>query len=143
MPTIRELDHQQTHLAYLAILELRPHLVSRDHFVKQVNEEQRAEGYRLVGLFEEDSAEAVATIGFRAVHSLAWGYYLYVDDLITRASFRGKGHGAALMQWVEEEAHRLGCQQLHLDSGVQRFAAHRLYHVERMRISAHRFQRDL
>lgn len=143
MPTIQELDPQHTHLAYLAMLELRPHLTSRDQFVKHVNEDQRSEGYRLVGLFEENISEAVAAIGFRTSHSLAWGYYLYVDDLITRASFRGKGHGAALMQWVEEEARKLGCQQLHLDSGVQRFAAHRLYHSQHMRISSHHFQRDL
>jgi GNAT superfamily N-acetyltransferase len=143
MATIRELGPQETYLAYPAALELRPHLSSLEAFVQQVNEEQRPEGYRLVGSFEDEMEEAAAIAGFRTAHSLAWGYYLYVDDLSTRAAFRRRGHGANLMQWVAEEARRLGCVQLHLDSGVHRHEAHRLYLNERMDITAHHFHRGL
>jgi GNAT superfamily N-acetyltransferase len=63
--------------------------------------------------------------GFRTGHNLAWGHYLYVDDLSTRPDARRRGHGRALL----EEAKRLGCDQFHLDSGVglDRADAHRLY----------------
>ncbi|MGO8949984.1 MAG: hypothetical protein ACLQUY_20475 [Ktedonobacterales bacterium] len=53
MATIRELGTPETFLAYPAMLELRPHLGSPDEFVQLVNQEQRPEGYRLVGSFEE------------------------------------------------------------------------------------------
>lgn len=141
MAAIRELGPQETHLAYPALLELRPHLGSLDAVVRLVNEEQRSEGYRLVGSFEDGVDEAAAVAGFRTAHSLAWGYYLYVDDLSTRAAFRKRGHGASLMQWIAEEARRLGCNQLHLDSGVHRHDAHRLYLNQRMDITSHHFQR--
>ena len=51
----------------------------------------------------------------------------------------------ALLDWLIEEARRLGCGQLHLDSGVgpDREDAHRLYLNKRLRISAHHFQLDL
>lgn len=143
MATIRELEGQETALAWPAIQELRPHLVSLDAFVKQVNEQQRAEGYRLVGSFEEGEEDAAAVAGFRVAHGLAWGYYLYVDDLSTRAAFRQRGHGASLMQWLVAEAQRLGCEQFHLDSGVHRHTAHRLYLNQRMDITAHHFQKSL
>ncbi len=47
------------------------------------------------------------------------------------------------MAWVEEEARRLGCDQLHLDSGVgqDREDAHRFYFNHGMRITSYHFAR--
>ncbi len=60
---------------------LRTQLADEQAFVQQVDEVQRPEGYRLVAAFEEGDASAVAAAGFRTCHGLAWGHYLYVDDL--------------------------------------------------------------
>lgn len=143
MATIRELGPQETHLAYQAIRELRPHLDSFDEFVRLVNQNQRPEGYRLVGSFEDGMEDAAAVAGFRTGHMLSRGFYLYVDDLGTRAAFRRRGHGASLMEWLIAEGRRLGCARLHLDSGVHRHDAHRLYLNQRLDITAHHFHRSL
>lgn len=142
MSIIRELGEQETYLAYPALRELRPHLESLDACERQVKQ-QHAEGYRLVGAFEDGIEDAVAIAGFRTLHNLAWGYYLYVDDVGTRAAFRTRGHAALLLHWLLEEAQRLGCVQFHLDSGVQRHDAHRLYLHQRLHISAYHFERGL
>jgi GNAT superfamily N-acetyltransferase len=123
---IRELDASETHLAYRAMLELRPDVGSVDDFVARVNETQRPAGYRLVASFDGEEVAAAAA-GFRTGDSLAWRHYLYVDDLVTLPAFRGRGHAKALLDWLLEEARRLGCDQLHLDSGSQRYDAHRQY----------------
>jgi len=143
--TIRELGPGETALAYRAMLELRSKIGSESEFVARVNDLQRPEGYRLVGSFAESDPDAVAAAGFRTAHFLAWGYAVYVDDLSSRPGFRRQGHAGALMDWLIEEARRLGCGQLHLDSGVgpDREDAHRLYLNKRLRISAHHFQVDL
>ncbi|HVA25259.1 MAG TPA: GNAT family N-acetyltransferase [Chloroflexota bacterium] len=127
------------------MLDLRPQAGSREQFVENVNRLQRAEGYRLVAAFEDGVEQAAAIAGFRTCHFQSWGYAMYVDDLSARAQFRGRGHGGALMDWLLAEARRLGCGQLHLDSGVgpDRQTAHRLYLNKRMRISAHHFSLDL
>ena len=80
----------------------------------------------------------VAVAGFRVLHNLAWGDALYVDDLSTLAEARGRGHGRALLDWCAAEGERLGCHELHLDSGVgpEREDAHRLYLNTRLRITA-------
>jgi GNAT superfamily N-acetyltransferase len=143
MTTIRELGTQETLLAYPAMLELRPHLGAPEAFVQVVNQELRPEGYRLVGSFEEGMETAVAVAGFRPGHNLALGSYLYVDDLVTQATFRKRGHAAHLIEWLVEEARRLGCVQLHLDSAVHRHDAHRLYLQQRMDITAYHFNRGL
>jgi hypothetical protein len=48
-----------------------------------------------------------------------------------------------LLDWLLEEGRRLGCDQLHLDSGVglDRADAHRLYLNAGMVIAAHHFAR--
>ena len=137
----RELHAGETAAAYAAMSELRPHVGSRAEFVRRVDVEQRADGYRLVGAFEEGEEDAVAAAGFRLGRNLAWGRHVYVDDLVTREAFRGRGHGGALMRWLLDEARRLGCEQLHLDSGVHRHDAHRLYLNAGLVISAHHFAR--
>ena len=140
---IRELLPPETDLAFEAMKVLRTDLDDEQSFVRQVDEVQRPEGYRLVAAFEEDEASASAVAGFRTANGLAWGHYLYVDDLSTKPEARRRGHGRALLDWLVEEAERLGCAQLHLDSGVglDRADAHRLYLNTGLVIPAHHFAR--
>jgi GNAT superfamily N-acetyltransferase len=116
--------------------ELRPHL-SLAEFISQVRRQQEQCYYHLVYLQADESIEAVA--GFRLSESLAWGKFLYVDDLVTRSDRRSNGYGSILFNWLLEYAQTNGCQQLTLDSGVQRFAAHRFYLQHRMEITSHHF----
>ncbi len=140
---IRELAAGETHLAYVAMLELRPKIGSSADFVRTVNDKQRPQGYRLIASFDDDDEQAAGAAGFRVLDYLAWGHALYCDDLTTREEYRGRGHAGALMDWMVGEARRLGCGEFHLDSGVgpDRTTAHRLYFNKRMRISAFHFQR--
>jgi GNAT superfamily N-acetyltransferase len=142
---IRELLPPETRLAHAAIRELRPRFADSAGFVHQVDEVQRPAGYRLAGAFEPGREEALAVAGFRAGENLAWGRFLYVDDLSTHPDGRRKGHGRALLDWLAAEAVRLGCAQLHLDSGVgpERVDAHRLYFNAGLRITSHHFARGL
>jgi GNAT superfamily N-acetyltransferase len=142
-PVTRELLRSETGLAFEAMRALRTDLGDEQSFVQRVDEVQRPEGYRLVGAFEAGGQAAVAVAGFRSGHNLAWGHYLYVDDLSTRLEARRRGHGRALLEWLSEEGRRLGCDQLHLDSGVgfDRADAHRLYLNTGLLISAHHFGR--
>jgi GNAT superfamily N-acetyltransferase len=115
---------------------LRPHL-DRDAYVETIARMMRS-GYRLVAVVASGRVEAVA--GYRFGESLAWDQFLYVDDLVTDERARSKGHGKLLLDWLKREAAARGCRDLHLDSGVQRFAAHRFYLRERMDITSHHFR---
>ena len=141
---IRELEAGETHLAFAAMLELRPHIGSSEEFVRRVDEVQRPGGYRLIASFG-DEEQAAGAAGFRVLDYLAWGHALYCDDLSTRAAHRSRGHAGGLVDWMIEEARRLGCGEFHLDSGVgpDRTTAHRLYFNKGMRISSHHFSRDV
>jgi GNAT superfamily N-acetyltransferase len=142
---VRELLPPETGLAFEAMRALRTDLADEDAFVRRVDQVQRPEGYRLTAAFEDGEERAVAVAGFRLGHNIAWGRFLYVDDLSTIPEGRRRGHGRALLDWLLEEAGRQGCDQLHLDSGVglDRADAHRLYLNAGMVISAHHLARPV
>lgn len=114
---------------YPVLRELRPHIAEAE-FLPRVRA-QMAAGYRLAYLLADDGAVA-AVAGFRIGENLAWGRFLYVDDLVTLAARRSAGHGARLLAWLRRHGAGEGCGQLHLDSGVQRIDAHRFYAREGM-----------
>ena len=142
---VREILPPDTGLGFLAMQALRTHLADEEDFVRRVDDVQRPEGYRLVGVFDREEPAAAAVAGFREGNNLAWGHFLYVDDLATRPEFRRRGLGTALLVWLAREAATLGCEQLHLDSGVglERADAHRLYMSSGLTITAHHFARPL
>lgn len=120
--------------------QLRTHFDEEKVFVEQVKR-QRADGYRMAFLENEGVVRAVA--GYRMSESLFAGRFCYVDDLITDEAGRSLGYGGALFDWLVAKARAAGCKMLDLDSGVQRFAAHRFYLTRRMAISSHHFSLEL
>lgn len=120
--------------------QLRPHLTEED-FLERVRRQRAEAGYRLAALVS--GGDVVAVAGYRVSECLAWGRYLYVDDLVTDAAHRSRGHGDTLFGWLVDQARGHGCTQIALESGVQRHEAHRFYFARRMRISSYHFARDL
>lgn len=144
MPEARELPEGESHLAAAALLELRPHFETAEAITRKIDE-QRASGYRVAASFEPGDPDAAAVAGFRIGTNLAWGLHVYVDDLVTRAAHRSRGHAQAVMSWVADEARAAGCSQLHLDSGLgpDRADAHRFYFRHGLTIVSHHFGRRL
>lgn len=134
-PRIAETE-REIEACYPVMHELRPYL-SKEEFVARVRAQQ-AEGYELAYL--EDEGRPVALAGFRVAQNLAWGRFLYVDDLVTAATHRSWGYGGTLLRWLRDQAIARGCDQFHLDSGVQRLDAHRFYQREGMEISSYHFK---
>ena len=136
-PEIRALsDAKEIDASFDVMKQLRPHL-EREAYARTVQRLMQ-DGYRLVAVVVSGRVEAVA--GYRFGEGLAWDTYLYVDDLVTDEGARSKGHGKVLLDWLKREAATHGCRDLHLDSGVQRFDAHRFYLRERMDITSHHFR---
>lgn len=124
---------------YPVMRELRPH-IAEGEFLSRIRRQQNA-GYVLAFAQEEDGVVAVA--GFRVGENLAWGRFLYVDDLVTLPGHRSKGHGAGLLAWLKARAVQEGCRQMHLDSGVQRKEAHRFYGREGMTMASFHFAEQM
>jgi ribosomal protein S18 acetylase RimI-like enzyme len=119
--------------------ELRTALTEAE-IVERVRQ-QMNHGYRLVCIETAGSVQSVA--GYRIMQNLHNGTFLYVDDLVTRSDGQQNGFAGRLFDWLWEHVRDQGCAALVLDSGVQRFEAHRFYLKHRMDIAAHHFVRTV
>jgi len=116
--------------------QLRPKL-AENRFVETVRRLEKT-GFQMAYL--EERGKVISVAGFRILENLASGRFLYVDDLITDEAARSRGHGQKVFERLVDYAKGQGCRQVELDSGVQRFGAHRFYLGRRMSIKCHHFE---
>ncbi|MEL6459640.1 MAG: GNAT family N-acetyltransferase [Cyanobacteria bacterium J06621_15] len=124
---------------FSTMFQLRPHL-KQENFVEQVRRQEK-EGYQLAFIKVENQVVAVA--GFFISESLRYGKFLYVYDLVVDENVRSKGYGKHLFEWLIDYGKSKGCNVLRLDSGVQRFDAHRFYFRQKMKIASYHFNLSL
>jgi GNAT superfamily N-acetyltransferase len=125
---------------YPVMKQLRTRLTESD-FLASVARQRADFGYAIALVEEEGIVTTIA--GFRISECLCDGRYLYINDLVTMEDERSKGHGDRLFDWLVEHARQNGCRVISLESGVQRFDAHRFYLRKKMKISSHHFSLDL
>ncbi|PCJ28011.1 MAG: GNAT family N-acetyltransferase [SAR86 cluster bacterium] len=117
------------------LLQLRPQY-SEETLIAQI-QKQQANGYQIAYVEKNDHILCVA--GFVMSMKLAWEKHIYIDDLVTAEAHRSTGAGKFIIDWFKTYAKKNDCKQLHLDSGVQRFAAHKFYLREGFSIKSHHF----
>lgn len=142
---LREIMPNETASAFAALSVLRPLLTDINGFVEQVNKVQRAQGYRLLGIFEEGKANAVAVCGFREETNLVSGRHLHIDDFVTVPQSRKRGYAHLLLNEVERIAQENDIGQIQVDSNVssERTVAHRVYFQNGFQIHAYHFVKHL
>lgn len=119
--------------------QLRPNL-EQSSFLHTIRS-MMAEGYRLA--YDSDDDTVVCVAGFRVAHNLFMGKHLYVEDLVTPECVRSNGKGSAMMGWLADFARTEKCNVIHLDSGVQRHAAHKFYLNQGLKIVCYHFAKDV
>ena len=124
---------------FIVLAQLRLH-IKYEEFVERILS-QFKDGYKLAAVLDDNNIVAVA--GYQLSENLAWGKYLYVEDLITNQKHRSHGFGKLLLSWLHDEARKKQCDQLHLDSGVQRKDAHRFYEREGMTFASQHYVSQL
>ena len=127
---------QDLERCFAVFVELRPQL-SAASFSAQVAR-QALQGYQILAL--EYQGEILSAAGFRISEFLAWGKVLYIDDLSSLPAARGQGFAALLLDWLVAYAKREACNSVHLDTGYQRQAAHRLYLRKGFELNCHHLQ---
>ncbi|WP_064093210.1 GNAT family N-acetyltransferase [Rossellomorea aquimaris] len=99
-------------------------------------------GYRAFVLKVDN--EMISYAGVSEATNFYNGHYLFVFDFVTKSSHRSKGYGEQLLSFLEDEAKKLGCTKICLDSGLQRLEAHRFYE-DKMKFnkSSYAFKKEL
>lgn len=132
-------DETEISACFSLMQQLRPHLKD-EGFIQQILA-QMQEGYILFCM--RKGSETVVLCGCRVRVNLAWGKHLYIDDLVSSESQRSLGYGKEMMAYLIRFAKEKGCEEIHLDSSVQRFQAHKFYLREGFKIASHHFSQAL
>ena len=127
-------SEEQVRRCWPVFEELRENIATQEEFLRRWKI-QREEGFRIAYLEVDGEVQAVA--GYRVLNSMAWGRILYLDDLAALRSQHGDGLGTALLVFVQQEARRLGCEAVHLDTGYHRQRAHKAYLRNGFELSCH------
>jgi GNAT superfamily N-acetyltransferase len=138
---IREAGESTIAAHFDLMRQLRPHLADPDELARRWRHQSATAGYRIVAMWEEGRPCALA--GFRAMDNLIHGRFLYVDDLVSDAAARRKGHGAHLLTWLKDEARATACSKLVLDTALDNVLGHRFYYRQGLLARALRFSVEL
>lgn len=87
--------------------------IQQETFLREIRRQQ-LQGYELIGAFDE--GRIVALAGVRRTHTLSRGEHLFVDDLVSDETLRGRGYGRGLMKWLAERCVAEGIPRIYLDS---------------------------
>lgn len=137
---LRTVEVADLEACYPLMRQLRPHLASLDEFRARWLRQSES-GYRGLALWVDGRPRALA--GFRVLENFVHGRFLYVDDLVTDAGDRGRGHGERLIARLKREGEALGCGKLVLDTGLDNALAHRFYYRQGLLAQALRFNLPL
>ena len=103
---------------------LRPHL-DKDNWPSMISEMMQNEKYCIAGIIENE--KVVAFAGYRFMTSLHSGSIIYIDDLCTLESYRGKGLASRLLRHVESIAVSNNKDAVVLDTDFKNNTAQKLY----------------
>lgn len=103
---------------------LRPHL-NKNNWSSTIAEMRQNEKYSIAGIIDND--KVVAFAGYRVMTSLHSGNIIYIDDLCTLETYRGKGFATRLLNHVKEIALSLHKDAVVLDTGFTNNTAQKVY----------------
>jgi hypothetical protein len=112
MPATIDLASNETAIkrCCAVLRQLRPHL-EEGAMMRQIVRQQTT-GYLLAYCESEKVIRSVA--GYRYGENLAYGKYMYVDDLVTNRDDRSKGFGKLLFDWLVVSGQRTGLPGPHI-----------------------------
>jgi GNAT superfamily N-acetyltransferase len=111
--TIRIINSDAEIAAAFPLMHVLRERLSAETFVSTVRAQQRC-GYVLAAGYA--NGKLVTLAGFREGQTLARGPHLFVDDLVTEPGEQGKGHGKAMIAWLQQQAAQRGLPVVWLDS---------------------------
>jgi ribosomal protein S18 acetylase RimI-like enzyme len=119
---------------------LRPHL-NKSNWSSMISEMMQNEKYNIAGVMDND--KFVAFAGYRIMTSLHSGNIIYIDDLCTLESYRGKGLASQLLSYVKAIAISNNKDAVVLDTNFNNNTAQKLYLKSGFQLAALHLSCDL
>ena len=139
-PAIRELTPSEFPLI-LPLIEKHNAKIPPEELRRRL-EEMMPKGYHCIAASGENGA-IVGVAGYWLFSRFYSGLYMDVDNVVVDETRRSGGIGAAMMDWLEDQARSLGCKAVMLDSYVTLARAHKFYFRRGYEILGYHFRKEL
>lgn len=137
--SFREIALDDSAVWFPILHQLRPE-PSQTEAEAIVREAHDASGYRLYGVFEEETC--VGLVGWRILTDFVHGKHLYIDDLVVDSNQRSRGIGEEILAAAESFARAQGCTGLRLCTGVDNARGKSFYEKCGLSLRAVAFKRS-
>ncbi|RRJ31190.1 GNAT family N-acetyltransferase [Halocatena pleomorpha] len=135
--TIRELQTNEEYEEAVRILE-QLWTDAEDEFIRSWADEA---GYRLFGLYENETLLAVANCSVQRV--LHHQRHAWIHDLVVDETHRSAGYGTRLLSFVEQWARDHDCAYVALAGTLDNEMAHQFYESNGMNRWGYVFEREI
>ena len=122
---VKELKTKEEMLQQLNVLQFLYPELTLDRYAEMLTDMLNA-NYGQVAVF--DDAKCVAISGFWFGTKLWCGKYIELDNVVVDPTYRSKGVGRLMSDFLENKALGLNCTILVLDAYTTNFGAHRFYY---------------
>jgi len=112
-----------------------------NNFENALDEMIVSNDYKMVAGYIDDKMIAVS--GYWVSRMLYCGRYLQACNLIVDESFRSRGVGKKILNYLEDKARKLDCDKVVLDSYTENKKSHSLYYSEGFYIRGFHFMKDV
>jgi len=124
----------------IPLLQILNNTVS-DEVLKQRLDEMLAQGYKCIGIFDENTLIGICGIWILTKYYI--GKHIEPDNVIISPEYQNQNVGHQLMEWIENYAKSIGCVASELNCYVGNKRAHRFWEKEGYEVIALHFQKKL
>lgn len=103
--------------------------------------EMAQQNYECIGIYDADNLIGACGMWFQTRHYA--GKSVEVDHVIITSSYRNKGLGKKLMEFVYTYARKKNCVWIELNTYVHNFPSHKFYYNEGFNAKGYHFVKEL
>lgn len=127
-------------LAFPILIQHHKH-ISENDFLKYIDEILEEKNYQMIGAYLENKLVGIA--GYWILTRFYSGKYIQVGNMVVNENLRSSGIGKKILQFIEDEGKKQGCQHFILDSRLDNTKSHDFYLREGFEIMGYHFMKDI
>ena len=127
-------------LIFPILIQHHKHITHED-FLQCIDDILAEENYQMIASYIDDKMVGIA--GYWVLTRFYSGKYVQVGNMVIDEEHRSLGIGKAMLNFIEDEGKRQGCQHFILDSRLDNTKSHDFYLREGFEIMGYHFMKDI
>ncbi len=138
---IKKLDSKEEIALVFPILIQHHKHINKENFLKCVDEILLEKNYQMIGAYIENKIVGIA--GYWVLTRFYSDKYVQVGNMVVDEQHRNGGIGKTILNYIENEGKKQGCQHFILDSRLDNKKSHDFYLREGFEIMGYHFMKDI